>query len=370
MRADVDEGVAAAADGLGERQQRVLDLVRVVPVSLFHLDDGEKIFRREVSELASDVDGGDPIALALFEGEGDDEAAAVRHELGDGRNDAEVDIAVGEVEPAEQLTVERQPVGIVGVRAGGEAIPRVLDGLDLVAERAVAEARVADEVDHLDFRDRPLVDLEHEVDPVLRKLDDLGLDAHGEAAAAPVDLGQPLQVRLHPRPGVDHARLKLDLGFELVVRDIVVTLEGHAIDDRVLHHADDERVSFPPNGHVGEEARIEQALEGLVDRIGIVVVARPDRHVGPHGFRLDTLVALHEHGLDHAVLCRRGTDPHAEDDHCQPDDVSHSAPSPCRCRSGHPRRQPAHEVRPMMSFVVTHTIKAITSVSPTVAPIC
>ena len=229
---------------------------------------------------------------------------------------------------------------------------------------------VAEEVDPLHFRNRPLVHLENEIDPVLRKLDDLGLDGGGETTAAPVDLSQPLQIRLHPRPGVDRARLELNLGFELAVVDRVVSFESHAIDDRVLDHSDDQRASFPPNGHVGEQAGREQALEGLVDRIGIEFVARADRHIGPYGVHLDTHIALDEDGPDRALLCRRSTDPQAEDERRQPDYVSHAAPWACRCRSWHLLCSLGHEVRPMMSFVVTHTIKAITSVSPTIAPIC
>ena len=147
----------------------------------------------------------------------------------------------------------------------------------------------------------------------------LGSMVAAKPTAAPVDLGQPLQIRLHPRPGVDRARLELNLGFELAVVDRVVSFESHAIDDRVLDHSDDQRASFPPNGHVGEQAGREQALEGLVDRIGIEFVARANRHIGPYGVHLDAHIALDEDGPDRALLCRRSTDPQAEDERRQPE---------------------------------------------------
>ena len=204
----------------------------------------------------------------------------------------------------------------------------------------------------------------------MRKLDDLGLDGGGKAAAPSVDLGQPLQVRLHPGPGVDRPRSELNLGLQLFVLDRLVTLEHHPVDDRVLEHADDQNVTLLPNGHVREQTGCEQALEGLVDRVAIECVSGSDREVRPHGIRLDALVALHLHGLDHPLLSRGRTDPDAEDDDRQPDEVSHRVPFSRRCRSRHLLRSLGHEVRPMMSFVVTHTIKAITSVSPTIVQIC
>ena len=80
---DVDERVTAAADDFGERDQRLLDLLRVIPVAHFNLDDWEQLLRRQIPQLAFDIDGGYSIAVSLLQREGDDEIAAVGRELGD-----------------------------------------------------------------------------------------------------------------------------------------------------------------------------------------------------------------------------------------------------------------------------------------------
>src|SRR3546814_9547085 len=68
------------------------------------------------------------------------------------------------VETAQQLAVEGEAVGIVGVGRGEEVPERRLDGRHLVAQGGIGVLAVADEVDRADRGDRPLVDLEGEVE--------------------------------------------------------------------------------------------------------------------------------------------------------------------------------------------------------------
>ena len=80
--------------------------------------------------------------------EGDEEAVARRRQLGDRRDDAEIGVALGEVELAQQLAVVGQAVGIVvvvAVERSGTSGSRCV-WIDL-AQPAVAERLVADEVD-------------------------------------------------------------------------------------------------------------------------------------------------------------------------------------------------------------------------------
>ena len=72
---------------------------------------------------------------------------------------------------------------------------------------AIAERLVADEADGLDRGDRPFVDLEDDIDAVLRQLDDLRLDRRRESPALPVERQDALHVALHLGPRVDDARL-------------------------------------------------------------------------------------------------------------------------------------------------------------------
>ena len=111
-------------------------------------------------------------------------------ELGDRRDDAEIGIALGQIELAQLLLVEGEPVRIVG-RVAAQRIPVGLARRHLADQPAVAELLVADDVDLADARARALVDLEHHIDAVLVELDDLRLDPGGVAALAPIELDDP-----------------------------------------------------------------------------------------------------------------------------------------------------------------------------------
>src|SRR3546814_1186087 len=127
-----------------------------------------------ISDWSSDVCSSD----LLFHREGDDEVLLFRGQLGHHGDHAEVGIALVQVETAQQLAVEGEAVGIVGVGRGEEVPERRLDGRHLVAQGGIGVLAVADEVDRADRGDRPLVDLEGEVDAVLLELDDLRSEEH------------------------------------------------------------------------------------------------------------------------------------------------------------------------------------------------
>ena len=99
---------------------------------------------------------------------------------------------------------------------------------------------VAEDVDRADLGEVALVDLEHDIDAVLVELDDLGLDAGGEAALAAIQLEDPVDVGADRGAGEDLARRKLDLGQDLVVLEALVALEDDAVDDRVFADRDDQ----------------------------------------------------------------------------------------------------------------------------------
>src|SRR5690606_8190229 len=109
-------------------------------------------------------------------------------------------------------------------------------------------------------------------------------------------------VLLHLRACIDDARTKLHFLAQVVVLDLLVPLEGDAVDDRILDHADDKQIALPGDGDVGEKARAEQILERLVDARRIERVAFAHRHVGAHRRRFDTLAALNRDALDDVGL--------------------------------------------------------------------
>src|SRR4029077_15030477 len=141
----------------------------------------------------------DAILLALFDRVGDHETTQDRIVLSDCRDDSYVDIAVLEVEAAQQLAIGFHPVGIVDIASLQEGEKPRRRGLDDVFETVRRIGAIADEVDLSDPGLRAFGNFEDEIDPVVGKLDDLWLDANVEAAAAAVDLDQACGVCLHHR---------------------------------------------------------------------------------------------------------------------------------------------------------------------------
>ena len=115
-RGDVGEGIAEGAGDLVEAGDRVLDGLGVEPVALVRsLISCLDRRRGEVAQAAFGLDRAELVARPFLDDVGDDEIAAVGRQLGKRGNDAEIGIALGQVEGAQLLLVGGQPVGIVGV---------------------------------------------------------------------------------------------------------------------------------------------------------------------------------------------------------------------------------------------------------------
>ena len=144
-----------------------------------------------------------------------------------------------------------------------------------------------------------LVDLEDEIDAVVRQLDDLGLDADVEAAAAAVDLDDALHVGLHHRARQRAARLRLDFGLELLVLDLLVALEGDPVDDRVLDDRDDRGGRPAMLGRTSWNRPVaNSALTPSSICEGVEPAAGPRPEIGADRVGLDALVALDDDRVD------------------------------------------------------------------------
>src|SRR5579859_6104519 len=106
----------------------------------------------------------------------------------------------------------------------------------------------------------------------------------------PVDFNDALGVRLHQRTGERAARLRLDFGRELLVLDLLVPLEGDAIDDRILDHGDYDSAARTADLHVLEQAGFNQGFQAIVDRRIVQPSAGSRLEIGAYGLDLDTPV--------------------------------------------------------------------------------
>jgi len=60
-----------------------------------------------------------------------------------------------------------------------------------------------------------------------------------------VEFEDAADIVLDAGAGIDDTRAKLDLGIEVLVGELRVSLEGDAIDDRVLDYPDDKGIADP-----------------------------------------------------------------------------------------------------------------------------
>ena len=72
-RLDLDKGVAAVAERVGQHRDRVLDRFGVVPVAGLHGQQRQHRLARQVLQRDVDIDLAEPVALAFLDREGDDE---------------------------------------------------------------------------------------------------------------------------------------------------------------------------------------------------------------------------------------------------------------------------------------------------------
>src|SRR5262249_4126177 len=226
-----------------------------LPAQVAGIDPGEHRFHLDGAELEE---------LALVDDEGDVETRAVAIELGARGDDANVGVAALQVELAHELLIQGHPVRVVDVGALDEVEQAGLGGGNDVAQLAVAEGAVADEVDGLHLGRRPLVDLKHDVDAVVVELDDLGVNGSRIPALPAVDVEDSLHIGLGAGAREHRARLELNLGGESLLVDLAIALEYDLIDHRVLDHRDEDACAVALDAYVREQAGGKQRFDRLI----------------------------------------------------------------------------------------------------------
>ena len=151
-----------------------------------------------------------------------------------------------------------------------------------------------------------VIDLEDDIDAVLVKVDDLRLDRGVVVAALGIHIQDVLAVGFGQRGGEHGARPQLHFRPQLVVGQLVVAFERHAVDDRIFDHAHHQRVAASAQPDILEQAGGIKRLEAAIEPVRVKPVARLDQQVGPDGAVLDALVALHLDRLDDAAVGAAG----------------------------------------------------------------
>src|SRR5262245_22887614 len=288
------EGVAALRHFDRDVLHGLFHLIGVVDGARAHAQASAQRDRIDIANVGHDVDAAEAVEVALLDRVGDDEAPLLGIVLRHRGPDADVGVAVLQIEPPEQLAVGLDAVAIVEVVALEEAEDAGLAGLDHVLQAAVGKGLVAFEHDALDRGLRPLRDLEHEIDAVVGQFDDLRIDADVIAASRPVDFENALDVGLDSRARERAARLRLDFLVELLVLDPAVALEHHAIEHRRLDHGHHDLRAGAADLHILEQAGVDQRLVGIVDLDVVEALAGAQPEIGLDRAGLKPAIAVHD----------------------------------------------------------------------------
>src|SRR4030088_2087554 len=231
-----------------------------------------------------EIDRCNPVLLALLDLEGHKEALLLRIVFRQRGHHLHVGKTVLEVKAANQIAIGLDPVRIVDVAAAKEAQQIGFMRLDDVLETVRGISIVADEIDRLDTGFPALGDRENEIDPVVRLLDDFGIDAYVIAAGAAIDFGDALGV------GLDHGtrqrapRLGLDFRRKLLVLDLLVALEGDAPDHRGFNDGHYQAAAVLIDLDVLEQSCFDQRFQAVIDATLVETPPRTGLKIGANGF--------------------------------------------------------------------------------------
>src|SRR5262249_28642815 len=248
--ANLCEGVTLLRCGDGERFGGILDPLTVIDTAGPGHHGATQRTRVERGQGGFDVDVAKSILRTFVDRVSDEKAAAIAIEVGGGRQNPDIGIAVLEIELAQQLAIQIETVRVVDVGALEEAQDIGLRRADDIAQLRIAERGISYEIDSAHLGARSLSNLEHHVNSVIGLVYDLGVDLRRVHALAAIHIKNALYVGLHAGPGIDGARLELDLGRQCVVVDLLVAFECDLGDDRVFDHDDDDRSSLAPDANV------------------------------------------------------------------------------------------------------------------------
>ena len=148
---------------------------------------------------------------------------------------------------------------------------------------------VADKGDLTYFRQFAFTYFKNKIDAILRKLNNLRHDRRRETTASPINIHNPLKIRLNPGPREDDTGAQ----FYFIAKDIIgnpfVSLKGDTVDNRILDHPHHNILPIPADIHVRKQACSEQCLQSFIKRRRRNRITRAHAHIGPDSIRFDAL---------------------------------------------------------------------------------
>ena len=308
--ANLGEGEALTGDLIGHAGEGFLHVLSIVDVAHGGADLAVEDLGVDTRQTRIDGHRTDGVLLTLVHRYGDDPAGiAFAFDVARiGIHHPEVGIAILQVIAAHEVEIVGDPVGIIDVGRLDEREEVHLRRAHQLAQLALGISAVPDEVDRLDAGLVAFLDHVDQVDTAIRQIDGAEADLGGATAGAAVDFADALKIGLDDALAETAAGLRLDLGFERPLLDLLVPLEHDPVDQVVLANRHHRPGAAARDLDVGEHAARQQVAAGLFGRSG----GRAG-HVGPDRVGIDALVTLDDDllRLSRAAQnqpCGRGSD--------------------------------------------------------------
>ena len=90
----------------------------------------------------------------------------------------------------------------------------------------------------------------------------------------------------------------MDFGLELIVLDLLVALEGNAVDDRIFDDRDGQPSALDRRSNILEQTGGNKRLDAFIDLESVKLAVRSRPEVGADSVSLDPLVALNHDRVD------------------------------------------------------------------------
>ena len=150
---------------------RATDGIPIIPIALLQLQRGLEVLWREIAQLGVDRDFADAVARTLIHRKRQEEALPIGGQLRACIRDLDVGVAVFQVEAAQQFPIVRQALRLILVGGGQKAPPAGFAAVDHFRQPVFAERLVAVDDDLADQCGAAVVDLKHDINPVLIQAD-------------------------------------------------------------------------------------------------------------------------------------------------------------------------------------------------------
>ena len=238
------------------------------------------------------ADRPDAILLAFAHGDRHKARVPLGGQLTRGVQHLDVDISARQVEIAQELLVQLQPLGHEGITPNDLAQNAGLLGFQDLPQATVGIGAVAHEGQTLHLNRLALVDLEHQIDAVVGPADDLGVNRGGQTALHPVRLGDGGSVGLGGGRVVDVARFGLQQALQCLILEALVALKVDHVQHRQFFDNDLERAALRQKFHRFKQTRVHDALIGVVQLPRVQRLTATDSRIRQDGGGIDPRVAF------------------------------------------------------------------------------